>query len=74
MTDVSHTRNAWRRLGYRLLPRDGFSYILHLRPAEWPIMAAHTLLVSYWQSGSGRLSTARGWGLPSGVWPCGCAV
>ena len=44
MTDVSHTRNAWRRLGYRLLPRDGFSYILHLRPAEWPIMAAHTLL------------------------------
>jgi len=32
-----------RRLGYRLAgPR--FDYILHLRPAEWPIMAAHTTL------------------------------
>jgi 1,4-dihydroxy-2-naphthoate octaprenyltransferase len=38
------TRNPWRRLGYRLLPGDGFSYLLHLRPAEWPIMAAHTAL------------------------------
>lgn len=36
--------NAWRRFGYRVLPGDGFSYILHLRPAEWPIMAAHTAL------------------------------
>lgn len=36
--------NAWRRWGYRLLPGDGFSYVLHLRPAEWPIMAAHTVL------------------------------
>ena len=33
-----------RRLGYRLLPGDGFSYVLHLRPREWPIMAAHTSL------------------------------
>lgn len=32
-----------RRLGYRLLGR-GFDYVLHLRPAEWPIMAAHTAL------------------------------
>jgi 4-hydroxybenzoate polyprenyltransferase len=40
----ARTRNAWRRWGYRLLPGDLFSYILHLRPAEWPIMAAHTLL------------------------------
>ncbi len=32
-----------RRLGYRLLG-GRFDYILHLRPAEWPIMAAHTLL------------------------------
>jgi 4-hydroxybenzoate polyprenyltransferase len=31
-------------VGYRLLPGDGFSYVLHLRPAEWPIMAAHTVL------------------------------
>jgi 4-hydroxybenzoate polyprenyltransferase len=32
-----------RRLGYRLLG-PGFDYLLHLRPAEWPIMTAHTLL------------------------------
>jgi len=44
VTDAAHTRNLFRRLGYRLLPGDGFSYLLHLRPAEWPIMAAHTLL------------------------------
>lgn len=31
-----------RRLGYTLLPGDSFSYILHLRPREWPIMIAHT--------------------------------
>ena len=36
--------NAWRRWGYRLLPGDLYSYILHLRPAEWPIMAGHTAL------------------------------
>jgi len=36
--------NGWRRLGYRVLPGELFSYILHLRPAEWPIMAAHTAL------------------------------
>jgi 4-hydroxybenzoate polyprenyltransferase len=36
--------NAWRRWGYRLLPGDLFSYLLHLRPAEWPIMAGHTLV------------------------------
>lgn len=42
MSDASRTLNAWRRIGYRLLPGDTFSYILHLRPAEWPIMAAHT--------------------------------
>ena len=43
MTDA-RTLNAWRRWGYRLLPGDLFSYVLHLRPAEWPIMAAHTAL------------------------------
>ena len=36
--------NAWRRWGYRVLPGDLFSYVLHLRPAEWPIMAGHTVL------------------------------
>lgn len=32
-----------RRLGYRLLG-PAFDYVLHLRPAEWPIMAGHTAL------------------------------
>lgn len=31
-----------RRIGYALLPGDAFSYVLHLRPREWPIMIAHT--------------------------------
>jgi 4-hydroxybenzoate polyprenyltransferase len=43
VTDA-RTRNVWRRWGYRLLPGDAFSYLLHLRPAEWPIMAGHTAL------------------------------
>jgi lycopene elongase/hydratase (dihydrobisanhydrobacterioruberin-forming) len=38
------TLNRARRAGYALLPGDGFSYLLHLRPGEWPIMAAHTAL------------------------------
>ena len=32
-----------RRLGYRIFGR-AFDYILHLRPAEWPIVAAHVTL------------------------------
>jgi len=36
--------NAWRRWGYRALPGELFSYVLHMRPAEWPIMAGHTIL------------------------------
>ena len=48
MTADARTRNAWRRAGYRLLPGEQFSYLLHLRPAEWPIMAAHTLLAFAW--------------------------
>jgi len=40
----ARTLNAWRRWGYRILPGDVYSYILHMRPAEWPIMAGHTLL------------------------------
>src|SRR3989449_8055773 len=40
----ARTRNAWRRWGYRLLPGELFSYVLHMRPAEWPIMAGHTIL------------------------------
>lgn len=38
MDETSVSRG--RRLGYRLLGR-GFNYLLHLRPAEWPIVAAH---------------------------------
>jgi len=33
--------SAPRRWGYRILG-PGVSYLLHLRPAEWPVMAAHT--------------------------------
>ena len=40
----ARTLNAWRRWGYRLLPGELYSYVLHMRPAEWPIMAGHTLL------------------------------
>jgi lycopene elongase/hydratase (dihydrobisanhydrobacterioruberin-forming) len=40
----ARTRNVWRRWGYRILPGDLYSYILHMRPAEWPIMAGHTVL------------------------------
>lgn len=32
--------SAPRALGYRLLGR-GFDYLLHLRPAEWPILTVH---------------------------------
>lgn len=42
--DAVRAATVGRRLGYRLLPGDGFSYVLHLRPREWPIMAAHTSL------------------------------
>lgn len=38
------TLNAVRRIGYAALPGDTFSYLLHLRPREWPIMVAHTAL------------------------------
>ena len=45
MTSGSHrTHTAARRFGYRVLPGETFSYLLHLRPREWPIMAAHTAL------------------------------
>jgi 4-hydroxybenzoate polyprenyltransferase len=37
------SRPSGRRAGYRLLG-PAFDYLLHMRPAEWPIMAAHTAL------------------------------
>jgi 4-hydroxybenzoate polyprenyltransferase len=39
---VAHS--GLRRLGYRLIPGNGFDYLLHMRPREWPIMIAHTSL------------------------------
>jgi lycopene elongase/hydratase (dihydrobisanhydrobacterioruberin-forming) len=44
IASTAHGHGAARRLGYRLLPGEAFSYLLHLRPREWPIMAAHTAL------------------------------
>ena len=55
--------NAARRLGYRLLG-NRFAYLLHTRPAEWPIMTAHTavgyLLAVGWSGAAGgeRLGAA----------------
>ncbi len=43
MTERHSATTAARRAGYQLLG-NGFDYLLHLRPAEWPIMAAHTAL------------------------------
>lgn len=40
---MSLTGNPARALGYKLLG-SRFDYLLHLRPAEWPIMTGHTLL------------------------------
>lgn len=44
MVSDARTLNVWRRWGYRVLPGDLYSYFLHMRPAEWPIMAGHTVL------------------------------
>lgn len=62
--------NAWRRFGYRILPGDAFAYVLHLRPAEWPIMAAHTALGYVLAVGVGGLTgTHLGAGLLAlGIW------
>jgi 4-hydroxybenzoate polyprenyltransferase len=57
---------VWRRWGYRLLPGDLFSYLLHLRPAEWPIMAGHTMLG--YVLAVGLPGVARGAWLPEALW------
>lgn len=52
-----------RTLGYHLLGR-GFDYLLHLRPAEWPIMTVHFLTGSALALGlSGILEGEGGWPL-----------
>jgi len=58
--------NGWRRWGYRLLPGDLFSYLLHMRPAEWPIMVGHTA-VGYVLA-VGITGAARGAWLPQAAW------
>jgi 4-hydroxybenzoate polyprenyltransferase len=35
--------SSYRRIGYDILPGRAFDYILHLRPLEWPVVAAHLL-------------------------------
>jgi len=62
----ARTVNAWRRWGYRALPGDLFSYVLHMRPAEWPIMAAHAGLGYVLAVGLGGV--ARGTALPQALW------
>jgi 4-hydroxybenzoate polyprenyltransferase len=62
----ARTLNAWRRWGYRLLPGELFSYLLHMRPAEWPIMAGHTALGYVLAVGFGGV--ARGLWLGQALW------
>src|SRR5688572_4715622 len=60
-----------RRIGYRLLPGDGFSFVLHLRPREWPIMAAHTtvgFLLALGLGGLAELASLRRLGLALALW------
>ena len=56
-----------RRAGYRLLG-PSFDYLLHMRPAEWPIMAVHLLTGSALAIGlAGILEGAGGWALWAGA-------
>lgn len=59
------TRSRARRIGYALLPGDGFSWLLLLRPREWPIMAAHTALGFFlaWRSPAGAAASSAGDGV-----------
>lgn len=55
-----------RALGYRLLGR-GFEYLLHLRPAEWPIMFVHLLTGTALSLGlAGLLTGHGGWAVLTG--------
>jgi len=55
------TANRWRRLGYGMLPGEAFSYILHMRPREWPIMVAHTA-VGFFLAVGADVQAGGGWG------------
>ncbi len=58
-----------RGIGYRVLGR-GFDYLLHLRPAEWPIMIAHTGVGVLLAAGAGAGPV--GWG--PALWGLFCWV
>lgn len=58
----ARTLNLARRIGYAVLPGDLFSYILHLRPAEWPIMVAHTAVGIFLALGIGAGAQPIPWG------------
>ena len=58
---MSGTIGTFRGLGYRLLgPK--LDYLLHLRPAEWPIMAGHTLLGAVLALGLAGFLRGEQWG------------
>jgi 4-hydroxybenzoate polyprenyltransferase len=60
------TGSAARRLGYRVLGR-GFDYLLHLRPAEWPIFAVHVLTGTALGMGvAGLVRGEGGWDIAAG--------
>lgn len=62
-TDRARDLNIFRRVGYRILPGDLFSYILHLRPREWPIMVGHTGVGFLLAAGTGPTTLAEAaWG------------
>lgn len=57
-----------RRIGYRLIPGNGFDYLLHMRPREWPIMIAHTSLGFFLARGlTGGASAAHSPALGTGL-------
>jgi 4-hydroxybenzoate polyprenyltransferase len=61
------TPSGPRALGYRLLGRR-FDYVLHLRPAEWPILAVHFLTGSALAVGLRSVASGRvGWPLVAGT-------
>ena len=65
---------SWpRRAGYRLLG-SRLDYLLHTRPAEWPIVAAHTTLGYLLAGALPTHSEASGWGVVSSGSRCGSSA
>lgn len=60
--DRARELNIFRKLGYRLLPGETFSYILHMRPREWPIMVAHSALGFLLAAGLEPAAIGSSWG------------